>query len=105
MSQAPHDVSGRGHDLPRLDRVVAPRWLRERRRGQARAARPDAVAATLADEMLHRNLPGREPTLDEIIRAQGVKPFNWEEFRRQDSGLTSEDWAELRAALAQARER
>jgi hypothetical protein len=105
MPLAHHDVSRRGRELPRLDHVVTPRWLRERRRAQARAARPDAVAATLADEMLRRHLPGREPTLDEIIRAQGVKPFNWEEFRHEDSGLTSEDWAELRAALGIGNER
>jgi len=105
MPVAQHDVSRRGHELPRLDRVVVPRWLRERRRARSRAASPDAVAATLADEMLRHNLPGRELTLDEIIRAQGVKPFNWEEFRRQDSGLTSEDWAELRAALGIGDER
>lgn len=99
MSVPQHDVSRRGHELPRLDHVVVPRWLRERRRERARAARPDVVAATLADEMLRHSLPGRELTFDEIIRAQGVKPFNWEEFRRRESGLTSDDWAELRAAL------
>jgi hypothetical protein len=37
MSVPQHDVSRRGHELPRLDHVVVPRWLRERRREQARA--------------------------------------------------------------------
>jgi hypothetical protein len=47
MSLAHHDVSLGGPDLHRLDRVATPRWLREHRRARARAARPDAVAATL----------------------------------------------------------
>lgn len=77
MSVARHDVSRRGHELPRLDRLVVPRWLREHRRAQARAAR-DAVAADIAQEVVARTFPSREPTLDEIIRTQGVKSFNWE---------------------------
>jgi hypothetical protein len=103
MPPAPPAVSRRSPELPRLDPVVTPRWLRERRRAQARAAH--TAAATIAEEMLRRSLPGRELTLDEIIRVQGVKPFNWDEFRRQDSGLRREDWAELRAALGLGDER
>jgi hypothetical protein len=105
MSLAHHDVSRGGPDLHRVDRVATPRWLREHRRARARAARPDAVAATLAEEMLRHNLPGRELTVEEIIKAQGVKPFNWEEHKRRQSLLTSEDWAELRAALGLGTER
>jgi hypothetical protein len=103
MSVAHHDVSRRGHELPRLDPVVVPRWLRERRRAQARAARPDVVAADIADQLVGRTMPRREPTLDELIRQQNVKPFDWDEYRREDSGLTSGDWAELRAALGTER--
>ena len=105
MSVAHHDVSRRGHGLPRLDPVVVPRWLRERRRAQARAARPEAVAAGIADadQVVGRTVPGREPTLDELIRQQNVEPYDWEEYRREDSGLTSGDWAELRAALRTVR--
>ena len=99
MSVAHQDVSRRGHELPRVDPVVVPRWLRERRRAQARAARPDAAAADIADQVVDRTVPGREATLDELIRQQNVEPFDWEEYRREDSGLTSGDWAELRAAL------
>jgi hypothetical protein len=104
MTSVSHDVSHRAADLPRLDRVVIPRWLREHRRAVARAARPDAVASGIAQEILNRSLPGRELTFEEIMRAQGVKPFDAEEHRRRASLLTSEDWAELRAALAEARE-
>ena len=92
MSVAQHDVSRRTQELPTLVRVVTPRWLRQRRREQARAARRN-VAADVADQIVSRTMPGRELTLDEIIRQQNVKPFNWEEFRREDSGLTSDDWA------------
>lgn len=99
MSVAHHDVSRAGPDLHRLDRMVTPRWLRKHRRAQARAARPDAVAADIADQVVDRTVPGREATLDELIRQQNVEPFDWEEYRREDSGLTSGDWAELRAAL------
>ena len=99
MSAAQHDVSRRAHALPRVDPVVVPRWLRQRRRERSRAAATEITGAVVA-----RTYPRREPTLDEIIRAQGVKPFNWEEFRRQDSGLTSEDWAELRSALGIGKE-
>jgi hypothetical protein len=99
MTSAAHDVSHRLPDLPRLDRMVTPRWLREHRRAVARAARPEPVAADVVQEILSRSLPGREMTLAEIIRQQNVKPFDWDEYQRQDSGLTSEDWAELRAAL------
>ena len=98
MSVPQHDVSRRTQELPTLVRVVTPRWLRQRRREQARAARRN-VAADVADQIVSRTMPGRELTLDEIIRQQNVKPFNWEEFRREDSGLTSDDWAELRASF------
>jgi hypothetical protein len=104
MSVAHHDVSRRGHELPRLDPVVVPRWLRERRRAQARAARPDAVAADIAEAVLSRRVPGRELSFEELIRAQGVMPFDAEDHRRRRSPLTSEERAAFRAALAEARE-
>lgn len=95
----------RGPDLLRLNLVATPRWLREHRRALARAARPDAVAAEIATEVLSRSLPGRELTFEELMRAQGVKPFNAEEYWRRTSDITDEEWASLRAALAEARER
>jgi hypothetical protein len=104
MTSVARDVSRRAPDLPRLDRMVIPRWLREHRRAQTRAARPDAVASGVAQEILNRSLPGRELTFEETMRAQGVTPFDAEDYRRRRSLLTSEDWAELRAALAEARE-
>ena len=70
MTSVSHDVSHRPPDLPRLDRVVIPRWLREQRRVLARAARPDAVVSGIADEVVVRTMPGREATLEEIIRAR-----------------------------------
>lgn len=105
MTPDRRQLSRGGPDLLRLDLVVTPRWLREHRRARARAARPDAVASEIADETAARLRPGRELTLAEILRQQNVRPFNWAEFRRGSSGLTSEDWAELRAALAEARGR
>lgn len=105
MTAIRNDVSRRASDLPRLDHVATPRWFREHRRAVARAARPDAVAAAIAEEILRRGLPGHELTFEEIVRAQGVKPFNAEEHMRRPSLLTGDDWVELRAALAEARAR
>ena len=103
MPLAPCDVSRRGHELPRLDRVVVPRWLRERRREQARAAR-DAAAAEIADGLLARTFPSRELTFTELMRTQGIKPFGSEHYR-SDPGPTAEEWAAFRAALAEGRRR
>lgn len=102
MSVPQHDVSRRGHELPRLDRMVTPRWLREHRRAQAGAAR-DAVAAEIADEVVARTSPSREMTFTELMRAQGVKPFGSEEFRSDHPRPTTEEWTAFRAALAEAR--
>jgi hypothetical protein len=100
MAAEPHERP----DLLRLDYVVAPRWLRQRRRAVSRAARPESVAAEVAREVLSRTRPGLELTLDEIIREQGVQPFDWADYRSRDTGLTGEDWAELREALRSGRE-
>jgi hypothetical protein len=59
MSVAGHEVSRAGPDLHRLGRMVAPRWLRQRRREQSRAARR-AVAADVADGRHFVGLPGLE---------------------------------------------
>ena len=56
MSVPQHDVSRRTQELPTLVRVVTPRWLRERRREQARAARR-TVAADVADQIVSRTMP------------------------------------------------
>jgi hypothetical protein len=88
-------------DLLRLDYMVVPRWLRERRRLAARATEPTSVAREVADLLR----PGRELTLAEIIRQQGVQPFDWEDYRARTRGLTSQDWAELRAAMRAGHER
>jgi hypothetical protein len=104
MSVAGHEVSHAGPDLHRLGRMVTPRWLRQqRRREQSRAARR-AVAADVADQIVSRTLPRQELSFDELMRAQGVTPFDAEEHRRRKSLLTSRDWAELRAELAEARQ-
>jgi hypothetical protein len=100
-----HDVSRAAPDLHRLDRMVTPRWLREHRRARARAARPDAVAADIADEVVARTLPSREMTFTELMRAQGVKPFGSDELRSDAAGPTAEEWAAFRAALAEGRRR
>ena len=43
MPVAPHDASRARPGLHGLDRTVTPRWLREHRRGQARASRDVAA--------------------------------------------------------------
>jgi hypothetical protein len=100
MTSAAPDVSRRVPDLPRLELMATPHRLRKQLR-----ARRDAVAAVIADEVVARTFPGREPSLEEIIRAQRIRPFSPEEHRRRQSLLSSEDWAQLRAALAEARDR
>lgn len=105
MTAAPAEVSHPAPDLPRLETMVVPRWLRERRRLAARAAQPAAVASEIA-QRLGRTVPvPGELTFHELMRAQGVTPFDAEKHSRRSSGLTSADWAELRAALAEARTR
>lgn len=99
MSVAQHDVSRRGHEPPRLDRVVAPRWLRQRRR-----ARACTVATEIADEVVARTFPARQMTFKELMRAQGVKPFGSDAIRSDDRGRpTAEEWVAFRAALAEGR--
>lgn len=101
MSVAQHDVSRRGPDLPRLGRMVTPRWLREHRRAQARAAFP--LAAEIADEVVARTVPSREMTFGELMRAQRVKPFGCDELRTDGPRPTTAEWAAFRAALAEGR--
>ena len=101
MSVAHHDVSRGGPDLHRLDRMVVPRWLREHRRAQARAARPDAVAADIADEVVDRTSPAGRRRWTELMRAterQAVRLRR--EYRREDSGLTSAGLGEPSAPLS-----
>jgi hypothetical protein len=86
-------------DLLTLDRVVTPRWLRERRLAVRRAARPDALAAEVARQVALLGRPDREKTAHELMREQGVKPFNVEEHFRREPRLSHEDWEELRAAM------
>ena len=104
-------------DLPTLDLVVTPRWLRERRRAGRRAARPDALAAEWTrpvfdrvgriDELFEElqsvvallRDPGRARTAHELMVEQGVRPFDAEAWSRRESGLSAADWAELRAAM------
>jgi hypothetical protein len=102
MSVACHDVSRPGHVLPRLDRMVVPRWLRERRRQQVQAA-SGVFAAGVAHEILRRSVPCRELTFEEIVRGQNARSFDWEQIGRDDSGPTPEEWAAFRAALAEGR--
>ena len=86
-------------DLPTLDLVVTPRWLRERRRAGRRAARPDALAAETARRVALLRDPGRARTAHELMVEQGVQPFDAEAWSRRESGLSAADWAELRAAM------
>jgi hypothetical protein len=90
MSVTEHDVSRRARELPRLDRMVAPRWLRERRRAQSRAAR-DAFVAEVVQRIVSR-------------RAQHMRPFDADEHKRTPSPLTTEERDAFRAALAEARQ-
>lgn len=92
-------VLDRPCDLPTLDAVVAPRWLRERRRAERLAARPEAFAAELARHFRYLTSAGRERTFRELMEEQGIKPFNYEEWRTREPLLSHEDWAELRAAM------
>lgn len=92
-------VPDRPCDPPTLESMVAPRWLRERRRAERLAARPEAVAAELARHFRYLASAGRERTIRELIEEQGIKPFNYEEWRNRQPRLTHEDWAELRAAM------
>ena len=100
MSVVQHDVSRRGHELPRLDRVVVPRWLRERRREQARA-----LATEIADEVAARASRTRAMTFKELMRAQGVKPFGAHNVGDDRGRPTAEEWAAFRSALAESRQR
>jgi hypothetical protein len=99
---------GRPHvpsDLPRLDPVVEPRWVRTRRREAARAAaRRDAVVDRILRQVAADPRPRRPKTYDELMAEQGVQPFDLSRARRE-SGLTGADWAQLRAALREVRGR
>lgn len=104
MTVVRSDACRRSPELPRLDLVVTPRWLRERRRALSRAAHPAALAAEVADEVLRRSLPGREMTFSEIMRAQGVTPFDAEKHPRTLAEPTEEEWAAFHAALTETHE-
>ena len=90
---------GRATDLPRLGRVVVPRWVRERRRAERLAARPAVLADVIARRLTVLARPDREKTIHDLLAEQGVQPFDAERYRRE-SLLSSADWAELRAAIA-----
>jgi hypothetical protein len=92
-------------DLLTLDLVVTPRWLRERRRVARLVARPEALAAEVARQVAAFTRPDREKTFRELVREQGIKPFNAEEHLRREPRLSHEDWEELRAAIAEGRGR
>jgi hypothetical protein len=79
--------------------VVAPRWLRERRRAERLAARPEVFAAELARHFRHLTSASRERSFQELMEEQGVKPFDYEEWLAREPRLSHEDWAELRAAI------
>lgn len=90
-------------ELPRLDLVVEPRWLRKRHREDARlAARRDALLDRILRQVVADPHAGRPKTYDELMAEQGVQPFDLVRARRE-SGLTGKDWAELRAALREVR--
>jgi hypothetical protein len=105
MTAVPTEVPRPTSDLPRLEPMVTPRWLRERRRLAARAAQPASVAWEIVDRLGGIRAARRERTFHDLMRAQGIAPFDAAEHRRRPSGLTSDDWAELRAALAEAKTR
>ena len=87
-----------------LDLVVVPRWLRERRRAEWLAARPDALAAEIARQVAVLNRPGRKKTSQELMREQGVKPFSMEEWLRREP-IPEEEWAPFHAAILEAKGR
>lgn len=90
-------------ELPRLDSVVAPRWLRQRHRHDAwRAARRDELLDRILRQVAANPAEDREKTIDELLDEQGVQPFDPGRARRL-SGLTSKDWDELRTALKAVR--
>jgi hypothetical protein len=105
MTAVPTEVSRPTPDLPRLEPMVTPRWLRERRRRAARAAQPASVAWEIAERLGGITLARRERSFHDLMRAQGVTPFDADDHSRRPSSLTSDDWAELRAALAEGRTR
>jgi hypothetical protein len=85
--------------------VVEPRWLRKRHREEARrAARRDALLDRILRQVVADPHAGRPKTYDELMAEQGIEPFDPVRARRE-SGLTSKDWAELRAALREVRGR
>lgn len=90
-------------ELPRLDLVVEPRWLRKRHREDARhAARRDELLDRILRQVAADPAARWPLTIDEILDTQGVQPFDPVRARRE-SGLTGEDWDELRAALKAVR--
>jgi len=93
---------GREGDLHRVGSVVVPRWLRQRRRAERLAARPSVLTQEIVSQVTRRPRAGSEPTLPEVLAEQEVRAFDPQAHRRT-ARLTGEDWAELRAALAEGR--
>jgi hypothetical protein len=91
-------------DLPTLDLVVVPRWLRERRRAERLAARPDALAAQVARRVGFLTRPGRRRTVQELMREQGVEPFSQLEWRRREP-MPDEEWEPFWSAIMEAKGR
>ncbi len=93
----------RPEGLLTLDLVVAPRWLREHRRAERRAARPDALVAEAARRVASLGGPGRTRRFQEILREQGVSPItDWSTFGEP---LPEEEWERFFAAITEAKGR
>jgi hypothetical protein len=90
----------RAGDLLRLDLVVTPRWLRERRRAERDAARPDVLAARVARQI---GVSGPTSSLQEIMRRQGVESIrDWSRFGEP---VPDEVWDPFFAAIMEAKGR
>lgn len=89
-------------ELHRLRSMTVPRWLRQRRRAEWAAARPAGLAEEIAGR-LGTTRPAGEPTLRELLADQQIRPFD-PDRHRAEARLSADDWAELRAALAEGRD-
>jgi hypothetical protein len=93
----------RPDDLLRLDLVVTPRWLRERRRAGREAASPEVLVAEVARQVAALTRPGGRMRLREILREQGVEPVgDWSRFGEQ---VPDEVWEPFFAAIMEAKGR
>lgn len=105
MDEAPAPSRpGRVTDLLTLDPVVTPRWLRERRRAERLAARPDALAADLARQIRSLTRPGRPRTIGELMIEQGVGPVDVTRFLDREP-MPDEEWDPFFAAIVEAKGR